>query len=378
MKSPLTLASTSALLLTSLCVANLTAQENQETIAPELLESMEWRLVGPFRGGRSAAVCGVAADRNTYWFGAAGGGVWKSTDAGRNWKNVSDGFFGGSIGAVEVAPSDANIVYVGGGEKTLRGNVSHGDGMWKSMDAGKTWTQVGLTDSHHIPRVRVHPKNPDLVYAAVLGHLYGPSEQRGVYRSKDGGKSWARILFVNDNAGAVDLCMDPSNPRVLYAATWRVRRTPYSLESGGEGSGLWKTTDGGDTWKELSKNKGLPKGALGIIGVAVCRTKPDRLYAIVEAKEGGVFRSEDAGDTWRRVNQERSLRQRAWYYSRIYADPTDAGRLLRAERRLLAIQGWRQVLQSDLDAARRQPRPLDRSERSEAHDRGQRRRRVRD
>jgi photosystem II stability/assembly factor-like uncharacterized protein len=290
---------------------------------PANFKALQWREVGPFRGGRSAAVEGVPSQPGTYYFGSVGGGVWKTIDGGESWSPVSDGYFGGSIGAVAVAESDPNIVYAGGGEKTVRGNVSHGDGMWKSLDAGKTWTHVGLKDSRHIPRVRIHPRNPDLVYAAVLGHLFGPSQERGVYRSKDGGKTWERILFANENAGAIDLILDPTNPRVIYASTWRVRRTPYSLESGGEGSALWKSADGGDTWRNLSAVKGMPKGPLGIIGITVSRSNPQNLFAIVEASEGGVFRSRDGGETWERTSDSRDLRQRAWYYTRIYADPKD-------------------------------------------------------
>ncbi|HKI01047.1 MAG TPA: glycosyl hydrolase [Thermoanaerobaculia bacterium] len=292
-------------------------------VDPALFGAVKWREVGPYRGGRSAAVTGLPGDRNTYYFGATGGGVWKTTDGGRTWRNVSDGFYGGSIGAVAVSEWDPNVVYVGGGEVTVRGNVSHGEGMWKSTDAGQTWKLAGLADSRHIPRVRIHPKNPDLVYAAVLGHLFGPNEMRGVYRSKDGGAHWERVLYVSDRAGAVDLAMDPVNPRVLYATTWNVRRTPYSLESGGPGSGIWKSTDGGDTWTELSRHPGLPKGTLGIIGITVSPTNPENVYALVEAEEGGVFRSRDGGKTWTKTNDDRNLRQRAWYYTRIYADPKD-------------------------------------------------------
>src|SRR6185295_6189949 len=218
---------------------------------------------------------------------------------------------------------DPNVIYVGGGEVTVRGNVSHGDGVWKSTDAGATWKHVGLADSRHIPRLRIHPKNPDLVYVAVLGHLFGPNEMRGVYRSKDGGKSWERVLSGGNEVGAVDLEMDPVNPRVLYASLWRVKRTPYSFESGGPGSGLWKSTDGGDTWTELTKNPGLPQGTLGIIGVSVSKGDPENVYAIVEAEDGGVFRSRDGGKTWKAGDSSRTLRQRAWYYSRVYADPGD-------------------------------------------------------
>jgi len=290
---------------------------------PSILKNMQWREVGPYRGGRADAVTGIVGDRLTYYFGSTGGGVWKTTDGGQTWKPVSDGFFGGSIGAVAVAPSDPNVVYAGTGEETIRGNVSHGDGIWKSTDAGKTWTHIGLEDSRHIGRIRVHPNDPDLVYVAAMGHAFGPSDQRGVYRSKDGGKNWERVLFVNKDAGAVDLAMDPANPRILYASTWRFRRGPYFFESGGEGSALWKSTDGGDTWKELSRNKGMPKGTLGIIGVSVSPTNPQNVYAIVEAKEGGVFRSRDGGDTWTKTSDHSDLRQRAWYYTRIYADPKD-------------------------------------------------------
>ena len=285
------------------------------------LENLSYRELGPPRGGRSAAVCGLAAKRDTFYFGATGGGVFKTQDGGRSWENVSDGSFGGSIGAVAVSEWDPNVVYVGGGEKTLRGNVSHGDGVHKSTDAGRTWTFVGLPDSHHISRLRIHPRDPDLVYAAVMGHLYGPNEERGVYRTRDGGKTWERILFTNEHAGCVDLAMDPNNARILYACFWRVRRTPYSLESGGEGSRIFKTVDGGDTWEDLTDAKGLPDGLRGISGVSVSPTNSDNVYLILESDKGGVFRSRDGGESWSRTNDDRSLRQRAWYYTRIVADP---------------------------------------------------------
>ncbi|MBP6826194.1 MAG: glycosyl hydrolase, partial [Saprospiraceae bacterium] len=289
-----------------------------------LYNAAEWRCVGPFRGGRSAAVTGVAGKPNLFYFGGTGGGVWRTGDGGRTWDNISDGFFGGSVGAIEVAPSDPNVIYAGGGEVTVRGNVSYGSGIWKSDDAGKTWKSMGLKNSRHIPRIRVHPDNPDLVYAAVLGDLFKSSPDRGIYRSGDGGKNWERVLFVNEDAGAVDLCMDPGNPRILYASTWRIRRTPYSLSSGGQGSGLWKSTDSGDTWTELTRNEGLPqKDTIGIIGVAVSYTNPQRVWALVEAENGGVFRSDDGGKKWTKLNDDRNLRQRAWYYTRIYADTKD-------------------------------------------------------
>jgi photosystem II stability/assembly factor-like uncharacterized protein len=297
-----------------------------ESVRPlETLETLklEWRNIGPFRGGRSAAVAGVSGKSNLYYMGAAGGGVWRTKDGGNSWHNISDGFFGGSIGAIAVSEYDNNVIYVGGGEVTVRGNVSSGYGMWRTTDAGKTWKSLGLDNSKHIPRIQIHPKNPDLVYAAVLGDLYKSTSERGVYRSKNGGETWEQVLFANENAGAVDLILDPTNPRIIYASTWRIRRTPYSLESGGEGCALWKSTDGGDNWTEISTNRGFPKGDLGIIGVTVSPQNGDRVWAIVENENGGVFRSEDGGETWQKVNSDRKLRQRAWYYSRIYADPLD-------------------------------------------------------
>lgn len=295
-----------------------------QTYDESLYGALEYRLIGPFRGGRSAAVTGVPNKPNLFYFGATGGGIWKTKDGGRAWENISDGFFGGSIGAIEVAESDPNVIYVGGGEKTVRGNVSSGYGIWKSENAGKTWTQSGFKKGRHIPRIAVHPKDHNIVYAAVLGNIYKPTQDRGVYKSTDGGTTWRKTLFSNENAGAVDLAMDPNNPRILYASTWNVRRTPYSLSSGGEGSALWKSTDSGETWKEISKNKGFPKDTLGIIGVTVSPVNSERVWAIVENKEkGGVYRSDDGGENWTQVNSERKLRQRAWYYTRIYADTKD-------------------------------------------------------
>jgi len=289
----------------------------------KLYNAVEWRNIGPYRGGRSAAVTGVAGKPNLFYFGSTGGGVWRTTDAGNTWANISDGFFGGSIGSVAVSEWDNNVMYVGQGEATVRGNVSFGHGVWKTVDAGKTWSFVGLKNSNHIPRIRIHPKNPDLVYAAVLGDLFKSSDERGVYRSEDGGKNWKRVLFANADAGAVDLCMDPNNPRILFASTWRIHRTPYSLESGGEGSALWKSTDGGETWKNISTNEGMPKGIWGIVGVSVSPVNSNRVYAIIENDNGGVYRSDDGGTTWKKMNDDRNLRQRAWYYSKIYADTKD-------------------------------------------------------
>ncbi|WP_299312884.1 glycosyl hydrolase [uncultured Aquimarina sp.] len=310
-------------LLAFLIIGNFSSL-NAQTYNKELYNALEYRLVGPFRGGRSAAVTGVPGKPNLFYFGATGGGVWKTNDGGRTWENISDGFFGGSIGSISVSKSDPNVIYVGGGEKTLRGNVSSGYGVWKSVDAGKTWIQSGLPKSRHIPRIAIHPTNPDIVYAGVLGNIYKPTQNRGVYKSIDGGKTWNKVLFANQDAGAVDLTLDPNNPRILYASTWNARRTPYSLSSGGNGSALWKSTDSGKTWKEISKNKGFAKDTLGIMGVTVSPVNSERIWAIVENKEkGGVYRSDDGGETWSQLNSDRSLRQRAWYYSRIYADPKD-------------------------------------------------------
>ncbi|MFA9454801.1 MAG: WD40/YVTN/BNR-like repeat-containing protein, partial [Candidatus Aminicenantaceae bacterium] len=287
-----------------------------------LYKAMQWRSIGPYRGGRATAVTGIPDQPYTFYFGATGGGVWKSTDGGMNWNNISDGFFKtGSVGAVAVSEWDPNVIYVGMGEAPIRGNVSHGDGVYKSVDAGKTWTHIGLTNTRQISRIRVHPRDPDLVYVAALGHVFGISDERGVFRSKDGGATWEKVLFRSDKAGAIDLIMDPHNPRVLYAAIWEAWRTPYSLNSGGPDSGLFKSTDGGDNWTEITRNPGLPSGVIGKIGVTASPAQADRVWAIVEAQTGGVFRSENGGATWRKMNDDRSLRQRAWYYSRIYADP---------------------------------------------------------
>jgi len=298
---------------------------NQSTYDEAIYKAMKWRSIGPYRGGRVTAVTGIPSLPHTYYMGATGGGVWKSEDGGLDWKPVSDGFFNmGSVGAIAVSELDPNVVYAGMGEAPIRGNVSHGDGMYKSTDAGKTWVHIGLAETSQISRVRIHPRDPDLVYVAALGHIYGPNDERGVFRSKDGGKTWEKILFRSDKAGAIDLILDPFNPRVLYAAIWEVSRTPHSLTSGGEGGGLFKSVDGGDIWKEISRNKGLPKGILGKIGVAASGAQRDRVWAIVEARDGGVFQSDDGGETWVKRNEDRRLRQRAWYYSRIYADPKNA------------------------------------------------------
>jgi photosystem II stability/assembly factor-like uncharacterized protein len=301
--------------------AKSTAKPTADAFDKSLLQALEWRSIGPYRGGRVTAVTGVPGQPYVYYFGGTGGGVWKTTDGGINWQPITDGQIAtGSVGAIAVADSDPNVVYVGMGESCIRGNVSHGDGVYKSTDAGKTWKHLGLKDTRQIGRVRIHPKDPDLVYVAALGHTFGPNKERGVFRSKDGGKNWEKVLFVSDKAGAVDLVMDPTNPRILYAAFWEAYRTPWSLESGGPGSGIHKSVDGGDTWTKVTAD-GLPKkGVWGRIGLAVSPANANRVWAIIEAEDGGVFRSDDAGKTWRKTNDERRLRQRAWYYTHIYAD----------------------------------------------------------
>lgn len=285
-----------------------------------LYSGISWREIGPFRGGRSCTVTGVKGNRNLYYFGGVGGGVWRTQDGGTTYENISDKYFGGTIGAVAVAPSDPNVIYVGEGEQTLRGNTSSGWGVWKSTDAGKTWLHIGLTDSRHISRIRIHPTNPDIVYVAALGNLWKPNEMRGVYKSIDGGKSWNRILYINDHAGIADLIMDPNNPRILYASTWNMTRNGWRMDSGGPDSHLWKSTDSGEHWEKLSNKPGLPKGTWGIVGIAVSPVNSERVFAMIEALDGGLFRSDNAGETWVKVNEDRAMRQRAWYYTRIYAD----------------------------------------------------------
>jgi photosystem II stability/assembly factor-like uncharacterized protein len=314
------------------CSSISKAQERPTAIATpaaadaDPLKALQWRLIGPFRGGRSTAVTGVASQPLVYYFGATGGGVWKTIDGGINWEPITDAsvFGTGSVGAIALSDSDPNTIYVGMGESAIRGNVSHGDGVYKSTDAGKTWQRVGLEDTRQISRIRVHPKNPDVVYVAAQGHVWAPNAERGIFRSKDGGKSWQKVFYRSDRAGASDLVMDPTNANILYAGFWEVYRKPWTLESGGAGSGIFKSTDGGDTWSEITRNAGLPKGTIGIVGITASAANPDRLWAIIEAEDGGVFRSDNGGKTWAKTNEQRNLRQRAWYYSRIYADPKNA------------------------------------------------------
>ena len=320
---------------------DIKAQRKNKSISQSInyeIPNLNWRSIGPYRGGRASSVTGVSNSDNTYYFGATGGGIWKTTDSGQNWRNISDGFFGGSIGAISASESDPNILYVGTGEKTVRGNVSPGyGGFWKSDDAGETWKKMNLDiDQVQVGRIAIHPKNPDIVYIAIIGDLFKDSSKRGVYKSIDGGKSWRQVLFSNERSGAVDISIDKNNPRIIFASTWNIRRTPYSLESGGEGSGLWKSTDGGETWKNISDNEGLPSGIWGISGVSVSPVNSKKVFALIENKEGGLFRSDDGGSSWKKVNEDRNLRQRAWYYTRVYADTQNENRVY-----VMNVSFWR-------------------------------------
>ena len=284
-----------------------------------------YRLVGPFRGGRVVAVSGVVGQDNVYYFGSTAGGVWKTTDGGLNWRPIFDKTKDASpsIGALAVSESDPNVIYVGTGEACIRGNIVGGNGVYKSIDAGKTWKFAGLADTHAIGRLIINPKNPDVAFVAALGHPFADNEERGIFRTRDGGKTWEKVLYKDAKSGSIDVAFDPSNSNILFAALWQARRTPWSMDSGGPGSGLYKSIDGGTTWKEL-KAHGLPEGILGRIGVTVSGANPNRVWAVVEADKGGIFRSDDGGDSWRLLTDDHRFRQRAWYYSHIFADPKSA------------------------------------------------------
>ena len=311
-----------------LSIVAMTPVENRkknkkQTVDSLLLEIGEWRNIGPFRGGRSTASTGITGNDQIYYMGTTGGGVWKTEDAGTTWFNISDGYFEtGSVGAVAVSESDNNIVVVGMGESPVRGVMtSSGDGVYKSFDAGQTWEHIGLENTKHISQVRIHPTDPDIIYVSAQGSPYASTEDRGIYVTTDGGKSWEKILYVDGFSGANDLAMDYNNPRILYAAFWDHQRLPWYVRSGGQGSGIWKTVDGGETWKELTE--GLPNAMMGKIGVTVSRANSKLVYAIIESEEGGLYRSDDGGENWRLVNDDRVLRARSWYYMHIYADPSD-------------------------------------------------------
>ncbi len=297
-------------------------------VDPAFLQSMEWRCIGPHRGGRVVAVAGDPWDSNVFYFGACGGGVWKTADAGVYWENISDRFFTtGPVGAIAVSESDTNVIYVGTGESCPRPDVSHGDGVYKTTDGGKTWTHLGLAETRHIARIRIHPKNPDVVYVAAQGHLFGHNPERGVYRSTNGGQTWEHVLFKSEKAGAVDISMDPNNPRILYAAIFQFLREPWDEVSGGPDSGLYKSTDGGDTWTNLSNHPDLPQGIKGRIGVAVSPVKSGRVWALIEAEDGALFRTEDHGETWEQVTNKRDLRRSASSYHHVIADTQDVDTL---------------------------------------------------
>src|SRR5262245_2410048 len=311
-----------------LLAALLAMPASQPAVDPRELQALTYRLLGPSRGGRSTAVAGVPSRPHTFYLGTSGG-LWKSEDAGTSWTNVSDGFFeSSSIGAVAVAGSDPNVVFAGTGQACLRGNVSAGVGVYKSTDGGKTWTHSGLRDAGQIAKIRIHPSDPDLVYVAAVGNAFGPNPTRGVFRSRDGGRSWEKVFFVSAKTGVTDLAMDATNPRVLYAAAWTGDRKPWTIVSGSAESGLYKSTDGGDRWQKLAG--GLPQGVVGKIGVAVSPANPQRVWALVEAEgdAGGLYRSDDAGTTWKRLatNARRRLYQRTWYFQHIVADPRHVNR----------------------------------------------------
>jgi photosystem II stability/assembly factor-like uncharacterized protein len=304
-----------------------------ESPAPEagsydarLLKGIEWRVIGPFRGGRALAVTGVRGEPYVYYMGSVSGGVWKTIDGGETWTPLTDHESVSSIGSIAVPDSDPNVIYVGTGEGCPRGDVTYGNGVWKSLDGGKTWVHLGLEQTETIPRIIVNPRDPNEVFVAALGHIFGPNADRGVYKSSDGGKTWKKVLYKDERTGAVDVTFDPSNPHVLFAALWEMNRTPYSLTSGGPGSGLYKSTDDGETWKQLEAH-GLPKGIWGRVGVSVSRADSNRVYALIEAAEGGLYRSDDGGDTWTRINGDHKLWQRAWYYMHVLADPKSADTL---------------------------------------------------
>lgn len=292
--------------------------------AAQSADTVQWRNIGPLQSGRMVAVAGSVARPEEYYFGTTGGGVWKTTDGGKTSFPVTDAYFGGTIGAIAVAESNPDIVYVGGGETPIRGNVSHGEGMWKTTDGGKTWTSLGLAETQYIGRVRLDPANPNIVYVAALGHVFGNNKERGIYKSTDGGRTWKQTLFKNDSTGAIDLVMDPKNSNVLYAAMWEANRTPWSLKSGGPGSGIWKSTDAGETWTDISTRPGLPSGLLGNIGLSVSPVNSNIVWAMIENEpNGGLYKSSDAGATWVKTSGDRNIRQRAWYYSKVFASPVD-------------------------------------------------------
>ncbi len=325
MKLRQTAAFVSLLLLADAASRLIAGPNAPKQIDSKLFQELRWRSIGPFRGGRVLAVTGVRGQPETYYFGSVGGGVWKTNDAGRTWKPIFDSQPVASIGAIAVAPSDANVIYVGTGEADMRSSISVGNGMYKSTDAGKTWKQIGLSDSRQIGRILVDPRDPNRVFVAALGHAYGPNQERGVFRSKDGGKSWQRVLFHDENTGAIDLAFEPGNSKTIYAALWQTRRPPWSIypPSNGPGSGLYRSNDGGDHWQAV-KGNGLPSEGLGRMGIAFAPSNPKRIYLIVDAKEGGLYRSDDGGLNWQQVSKDHRIWGRGWYFNEVTVDPKNA------------------------------------------------------
>ena len=331
---------TCLILAFTLALSSLLAQTTDPRISDKdgtdkdkkkLEEGFQYRSIGPYRGGRSLTAAGIAGDPNIWYFGSTGGGVWKSTDGALTWKPVFDHEKSSSIGSLAIAPSDPNVIYVGTGEACIRGNLAQGDGIYKSVDAGKSWKNIGLKDSRAIGKIIVHPSNPDIAFVAALGHPYGPNTERGIFRTSDGGKTWQKVLYVDDKSGGVDVEFDPHNPHILFAALWQVRREPWTFNSGGPGSGLYRSSDGGDTWKKLggggaAEADGLPEGPYGKIGIAIAANS-DRIWALIEAKKGGLYRSDDGGGKWELINPDNRFTQRAWYYMHPIADPNDANTL---------------------------------------------------
>src|SRR6267154_5720843 len=320
-------------LLLAACPTGITAQintapKNNAAVDAKFFQDLRWRSIGPARAGRVVAVTGVRAEPEVYYFGSVGGGVWKTNDAGRTWNPIFDSQPVASIGAIALAPSNPEIIYVGSGEADMRSSISTGNGMYKSRDGGKTWAHIGLTDSRQIGRILIDPKDPNKIYVAALGHAYGPNPERGVFRSVDGGKNWQRILYKDENTGASDLAFEPGNPQTIYASLWQTRRPPWSIypPSNGPGSGLYRSRDGGDRWEQISGG-GLPSEGLGRIGIAVAPSNPRRIYLIVDAKDGGLFRSDNSGHSWQRVSNDRRIWQRGWYFGELSVDPKDADTL---------------------------------------------------
>ncbi|MBK7797247.1 MAG: glycosyl hydrolase [Saprospiraceae bacterium] len=308
------------LIISFLCNLHIVLQ-GQENPHQKIFEAVQWRELGPPRAGRVSGVCGVNSDLQTYYMATTGGGVWKTSDKGESWNNISDGYFGGSVGAVEISASDPDILYAGTGEETLRGNMSSGNGIWRSTDAGRTWTHMGLAGTKQISRVRIHRKDPNNVLVAAIGNVFRPGPERGIFKSIDGGKNWKKVLYISDTVGASDLAIDPINSQIMYAGMWHVLRNPYQFVSGGSGSGIYKSKDGGESWQNLTQNEGLPEGIWGKVTLSICPQRPERIYAMIENLNGGLYRSDDSGKTWEKVNSENKLRQRSWYFTRVYADP---------------------------------------------------------